>query len=283
MNKLLQLLREASAFSEDNIGFLEDLYEKFLRDPESVDESWREQFRSIQYELAKAEPYAEKVIGKSEAEDLLRKQSAVDRLICQYRTRGHQAADNNPLKLSPPPGLRDLDPAYYGLGEEELDRLFYIDILRSSERLPLREILSMLRETYCGPVGAEYMHIVDSDIKQWIQKRLESTRARGNFDADEKRWILRLLTAAEGIEKYLHRKYVGQKRFSLEGAETLIPLLDELIQRAGEKGSKEIVMGMAHRGRLNVLINILGKNPARCFRNSRGSIRTRPRMPVQAT
>ena len=129
---------------------------------------------------------------------MLRKQSGVYRLIYQYRTRGHQSADNNPLKLSSPPGLRDLDPAHYGLGEEELDRLFYIDILRSPERLPLREILSMLRETYCGPIGAEYMHIVDSDIKQWIQKRLESTHARGSFDADEKRWILRFLTAAEG-------------------------------------------------------------------------------------
>ncbi|MVF22650.1 2-oxoglutarate dehydrogenase E1 component [Methylocaldum sp. BRCS4] len=277
MNKLLQLFKDASAFSEDNVGFLEDLYERFLRDPESVDESWREKFRSIQHELTREEPAAERerrvvkaAIGESEAEEMLRKQSAVDRLIYQYRTRGHQSADNNPLKLSPPAALKDLDPAHYELSEDELDRPFYIDILRSPERLPLREILSMLRQTYCGHVGAEYTHIVDSDIKRWIQKRLESTRARGNFSAEEKKWMLKLLTAAEGIEKYLHRKYVGQKRFSLEGAESLIPLLDDLIQRAGEKGTKEIVMGMAHRGRLNVLINILGKKPSSLFQEFEG-------------
>ncbi|MGX2041555.1 2-oxoglutarate dehydrogenase E1 component [Methylocaldum sp. MU1018] len=283
MNKLLQLFKEASAFSEDNVNFLEDLYEKFLRNPESVDESWREKFRSIQQELALGEPSAgkEPVAAKSpaevsEAEDMLRKQSAVDQLIEQYRTRGHQAADNNPLKFSPPAELRDLDPAHYGLGGDELGRLFYIDILRSSERLPLHEILSMLRRTYCGHIGAEYMHMVDRDIKQWIRKRLESARARGNFDAEEKRWLLKLLTAAEGIEKYLHRKYVGQKRFSLEGAEALIPLLDDLIQRAGEKGTKEIVMGMAHRGRLNVLINILGKKPSSLFQEFEGTYANAP-------
>jgi 2-oxoglutarate dehydrogenase E1 component len=280
MSKLHQLFEESSAFAEDNIGFLEDLYERFLRDPESVDASWREKFRSIQSEtvpVARAEvPEAEVSLDRGDAEEALRKQAAIDRLIYQYRTRGHQAANNNPLKLSPPLALQDLDPAHYGLSEADLDREFYIDILQNSMRLPLREILSLLRETYCGSIGAEYMHIVDSDIKQWVQDWLESTRGKIYPDAERKKSLLRVLTAAEGIEKYLHRKYVGQKRFSLEGAESLIPLLDELIQRAGEQGTREIVIGMAHRGRLNVLINILGKKPSSLFQEFEGNYDSAP-------
>jgi 2-oxoglutarate dehydrogenase E1 component len=271
MNRLQQLLQETSAFAEDNVGFLEELFERFLQDPNSVDASWRDKLNSIQQEIARIEPRVERPAADPGAiEEALRKQAAVDQLVDQYRTRGHQAADNNPLKLAPPPLLPDLDPARFGLTEAHLDHPFYLDILHGGRRLPLRDILAFLRATYCGSVGAEYMHIVDSDIKQWLQERLESTAARAVFDADRKRWLLKLLTAAEGIEKYLHRKYVGQKRFSLEGGESLIPLLDELIQRAGEQGSREIVIGMAHRGRLNVLINILGKKPSSLFQEFEG-------------
>jgi 2-oxoglutarate dehydrogenase E1 component len=273
MNKLQQLFQQASAFAEDNVGFLEDLYERFLRDPESVDPSWREQFKSIQHEMAgDGSPRAvpEAGLGRAEVEEAVRKQSAVAQLIYQYRARGHQAADNNPLKMSPPPRLLDLNPAYYGLAEADLDQAFYIDILQSRERLPLREILGILRQTYCGNIGTEYMHIVDTEIKQWIQHRLESSRARIDLSAERKTWLLKMLTAAEGIEKYLHRKYVGQKRFSLEGAESLIPLLDELIQDSGRQGIREIVIGMAHRGRLNVLVNIMGRKPGSLFQEFEG-------------
>jgi 2-oxoglutarate dehydrogenase E1 component len=278
MNKLQQLFQQASALAEDNVGFLEDLYEKFLRDPELVDVSWREQFTSIQTEMALGErgfggsrrPMVEESPPRYAIEEAVRKQSAVAQLIYQYRTRGHQIADNNPLKLAPPPRLRDLDPTYYGLTAADLSQSFHIDILQSTERLPLGDVLSMLQQTYCGNIGTEYMHIVDSEIKEWIQQRLEKTRARAVLSHAQKLWLLKLLTAAEGIEKYLHRKYVGQKRFSLEGAESLIPLLDELIQRSGERGTREIVIGMAHRGRLNVLVNIMGRKPSTLFQEFEG-------------
>jgi 2-oxoglutarate dehydrogenase E1 component len=268
MNKPKPLFEHSSAFAEDNASFVEGLYESFLRDPDSVDASWREKFRSIQ---AEAIPLPLAAPSRAEIEESLRKQAAVDQLIYQYRARGHQAADTNPLKLVAQPVLQDLNPARYGLGTEDFARTFYVDILRSSHKLPLREIVALLRRTYCGSVGAEYMHIIDSEIKQWIRERLEGAHSWKLQSAEPKRWLLRMLTAAEGIEKYLHRKYVGQKRFSLEGAESLIPLLDDLIQRAGEQGTREIVIGMAHRGRLNVLINILGKKPGSLFQEFEGN------------
>ena len=274
MNKLLQLFQESSAFSEGNASFLEDLYEKFLKDPNSVDASWRERFAAIQAGAAEAgELTPLKRPGKPAAgvarlaaiEGTVRKQAAVDRIIAQYRERGHQLADNNPLRLTNPPVIRDLEPRRYGLTDQDMDEPFYIDILNSTERRTLRQLIAQLQATYCGSIGSEYTHIVDTEVKEWIQDRLEKTQARTHFKPDQKRWLLQLLTAAEGIEKYLHRKYVGQKRFSLEGGESLIPLLDELIQRAGQQGSREIVIGMAHRGRLNVLGNILGKKPSLLF------------------
>ena len=270
MTELMRWLQTSSAFSEDNASFIEDLYTRYLRDPDSVDPSWRETFAAIPDALIEQEsegPTAAPALADAEAiKELLRKQAAVDRLIDQYRSLGHQAADNNPLKLAPPPATRELEPATYGLDSADLDQLFYVDILGSPDRLPLREILSMLRSTYCGPVGVEYMHVMDTDIKNWLQRRLEQTRGEWRFTAKQKKWLIELLTAGEGIEKYLHRKYVGQKRFSLEGGEALIPLLDEIIQRSGTMGTKEIVIGMAHRGRLNVLVNILGKKPSMLFR-----------------
>jgi 2-oxoglutarate dehydrogenase E1 component len=274
MNKLLQLFQESSAFSEGNASFLEELFEKFLKDPNSVDASWREKFAAIQSGTAEIRDLTPirlpiksvTVAAKPGAiEEAIRKQSAVDQLIHRYRARGHQLADNNPLKLSPLAGILDLEPRSYGLTERDMDELFYTDILQSAEKLTLRQIISNLRAAYCGSIGSEYTHIVDTEIKEWIQNRLENSRARAEFGPERKRWLLKLLTSAEGIEKYLHRKYVGQKRFSLEGGESLIPLLDELIQRAGEQGGREIVIGMAHRGRLNVLVNILGKKPSLLF------------------
>ena len=279
MKRLQQLFEGSAAIAEDNLGFLEDLYERFLRDPDSVDSSWRDKFRSIQDaapELSGPRPPLPRDDDGSEIEATLRKQAAVDQLIYHYRTRGHQVADNNPLRLNPPTILKDLDPAYYGLTAQDLDRHFYVDILHHSRRLPLREILALLRQTYCESIGAEYMHIVDSDIKHWIQTRLENTRGRAFPEPESQTSLLRALTAAEGIERYLHRKYVGQKRFSLEGAESLIPLLDEVIERGSEQGVRELVIGMAHRGRLNVLINVLGKKPSSLFQEFEGTAANLP-------
>ena len=276
MKRLQELFEGSAAIAEDNLGFLEDLYERFLRDPDSVDSSWREKFRLIQQaapELPATRRAQPMDLGEEEPviEATLRKQAAVDQLIYQYRSRGHQVASNNPLTPGAVHSLKDLDPAYYGLTQQDLDRHFYVDILHHSRRLPLREILALLRQTYCKNIGAEYMHIVDSDIKHWIQTRLENTRGRAYPEADKQRALLAALTAAEGIERYLHRKYVGQKRFSLEGAESLIPLLDESLERSSEQGIREIVIGMAHRGRLNVLINILGKKPSSLFQEFEGT------------
>ncbi len=269
MNTLSRPIQDSSAFSEDNASFLEELYERYLRDPESVDPSWREKFANLQVESTDAGSRAAALSGISLVagqELMLRKQAAVNRLINQYRIKGHQAADNNPLKLAPLPRIRELDPRTYGLTEQDMEAPFYVDILKSSERLPLRQIIADLHATYCGSIGFEYTHIVDTEIREWIQNRVESAKGRHDLSAEKKRWVLKLLTAAESMEKYLHRKYVGQKRFSLEGGESLIPLLDELIQRAGEDGVREMVIGMAHRGRLNVLVNILGKKPELLFR-----------------
>ena len=268
MNKPTTLFQDSSALAEGNARFVEDLYEKFLRDPDSVDPSWVREFAKLGgsspapvLRLASVPPVPN-AVG---LELSMRKQAAVSRLIDQYRMSGHQAADNNPLKMGDVPHIPELDPRTYGLTEQDMDTPFFVDILTSTERRPLRQIIADLHSIYCGSTGFEYSYIVDTEIREWIQHRVESTQGRPELSQEKKRWLLKLLTAAESMEKYLHRKYVGQKRFSLEGGESLIPLLDELIQHAGAKGVREIVIGMAHRGRLNVLVNILGKKPELLF------------------
>jgi 2-oxoglutarate dehydrogenase E1 component len=287
MNNLLQFFRETSALNGANANFIEDLYEQYLNDPDSVDEQWKIQFKALKEasqnqidvphtpirehfaRLAKA-PSGIRVIQEGVSQEQLHKQASVSRLINAYRVHAHKQAHTNPLDEASRPLLPDLDPTFHGLSELDLNTEFDTGTLYGTEELPLRQIIGMLQETYCGSIGAEYMHIVDTDIKSWMQRRLEGTHAQLNMDVDEKKWLLQLVTAAEGIEKFLHRKYVGQKRFSLEGGESFIPLMDELIQCTGAQGVKETVIAMAHRGRLNVLINILGKNPAILFEEFEG-------------
>ncbi|WP_444543100.1 thiamine pyrophosphate-dependent enzyme [Methylogaea oryzae] len=291
MSHPTDLLEQDSALSGANAAFLEQMYEQYLRDPDSVEESWRVHF-AVLHESAHGQPEVahskirKRLVQEAKeanavryrgdlkftlSEENIRKQSGVARLIYHYRLRGHQAADNNPLKYLPKPAVPDLELAYFGLSEADLDTVFDTGTLYGPDRLPLREILALLKETYCGSIGSEYLHIADTGIKFWIKDRLEMARGRVVLDLTKKRWLLRMLTAAEGIEQYLHQKYVGQKRFSLEGCESLIPLMDELIQRAGEQGTREMVIGMAHRGRLNMLVNILGKQPAQLFREFEGT------------
>ncbi len=287
MDDTFERFLESSGFYGGNAEYLEGLYENFLRDPKSVPPPWRQRFQALRGATpAKGEiPHEEirsrfrhltsgpRPVHAATGETRCGKQIAVNRLIDQYRLLGHLAADVNPLPLTPKPYLPELDPGYHGLDESDLDRTFDATALAGCTRLPLREILARLRQTYCGRIGSETMHILAKDIRSWVQQRLETTRATIELPLEQKRWLLKLLIAAEGIEKYLHRRYVGQKRFSLEGGESLIPLLDELIQRAGEKEIREVVMGMAHRGRLNVLINILGKQPESLFREFEGKSR----------
>jgi 2-oxoglutarate dehydrogenase E1 component len=282
---LLERFVESSSLNGANATYVENLYERFLEDPESVETGWRMQFANIHngipYEIPHS-PIVERfsqLASKPQSriaqiqgftEESVKKQSAVARLINHYRVRGHQIANNNPLggNISEP---LDMDPAYYGLSELDMDTLFDTGALYGSDRLPLRDIIGRLKDIYCGSIGSEYMHIVDTHIRRWLITRIEMYTANVKIKTEKKLWLLRLLTAAEGIEHFLQNKFVGQKRFSLEGAESLILILDELVLNSGAKSVKEVVIGMAHRGRLNVLINILGKSPASLFNEFTGS------------
>jgi 2-oxoglutarate dehydrogenase E1 component len=194
-----------------------------------------------------------------------RKQVSVIQLVAEYRFRGVFLADLDPLKRRERPRIAELEPAYYDLTDADMDTAFNTGSLIGPEQATLREIIKALHETYCGTLGVEYMYLSSRVEKRWMQERLEPIRSKPSFSPDYKRHILERLTAAEGLERYLHTRYVGQKRFSLEGSETLIPMLDNLLQRAGEAGVQELVLGMAHRGRLNVLVNTLGKMPKDLF------------------
>jgi len=200
-----------------------------------------------------------------------KKQVQVLQLINAYRFRGHQVANLNPLGGRRETNIAELSLDYHELSDDDLDTVFETGSLASTTSLPLGEIHQILQQTYCGTIGTEYMHIMETAEKRWIQQRLETARGNAGLNEVEKINILQQLTDAEGLERYLHSKYVGQKRFSLEGGESLIPLLDELVQFAGTQKIKEVVIGMAHRGRLNVLVNILGKTPHELFSEFEGT------------
>ncbi|MBK1735369.1 2-oxoglutarate dehydrogenase E1 component [Halorhodospira abdelmalekii] len=282
--------RQSSYLDGANAAFIEALYEAYLADPGQVDEPWRAYFRDLEREAGEGHdvahtPIRERFVRYGRdgwrrggrrlraadwSPDAAEKQAAVLRLINAYRFRGHQAADVDPLVLRPKPPVPDLDPAFHGLAESDLDDTFNTGSLFAEPRMTLREIIALLQRVYAGSVGSEYMHITDTEQKRWIQERIEGSGARPRLTTARKREIFERLVAAEGIEKYLHSKYVGQKRFSLEGGDALIPLLHDLIQHAGAAGVKEMVLGMAHRGRLNVLINIMGKDPGGLFAEFEG-------------
>ncbi len=186
-------------------------------------------------------------------------QVGVLRLINAHRYLGVRKADLDPLRRFDPPPTPELEPEHYGLTDADLDREFETGTLFGVERATLRDILRRVRAAYCGHVGAEYMHITDVARKRWLQERIESAQGRFGVTASQKKKILKRLTDAETLERFLHTQHVGQKRFSLEGGEALIPLLDQVIARCARHGAKEIVLGMAHRGRINVLVNIMGR------------------------
>jgi 2-oxoglutarate decarboxylase len=202
---------------------------------------------------------------------LVEKQSSVQRLIHMYRVRGHLVAHINPLS-DDIPTHPELELSSYGLTVWDLDRRFLTDGLGGRDEATLREILDILREAYCGTVSVEYMHIQDPEQKAWIQQRVEGRDSAAWLEAAGKRRILSRLADAEAFERFLQTKYIGHKRFSLEGAESLIPMLDRLLSRAADDGVEEIVLGMSHRGRLNVLANILGKSYERIFRQFEGDL-----------
>jgi len=286
MSKSLADQLAASALSGGNAGFIEDLYEQFLKDPAAVDPAWATYFSGLNggatdeiahgdvRERLLARQQAPIVHGSaSGASDLAAaKQGAVSRLIQVYANRGHLIANLDPLGLQDrgKPSVLNLD--HFGLSDADLDTEFFtgsrIEAIR--ERSTLKAILSTLRFIYCGAIGAEFAHVSDSDERLWLQDHFQSTRMLRRFSIDEKKNILWQLTAAEGLERYLHTKYVGQKRFSLEGGDSLMPLLDDLVQQGGKAGIEETIIGMAHRGRLNVLVNLLGKSPKDLFNEFEG-------------
>ncbi len=291
MKGLFEQFLRNSYLSGANAAFLEELYEAYLRDADAVPSDWRMYFQGLEAgDMRRAKdiphgPVREEFVQRARAAgrrpmalvqvqnltpEAAEKQAAVLRLINAYRVRGHQVANVEPLGLREVEPVPDLDPAFHNLTEADMDRSFNTGSLFTDEQLPLREIIALVKDVYAGTIGSEYMHITDTVEKRWIQERLERPRGRFGYSAEQKKLILDRLTAAEGLERYLNSKYVGQKRFSLEGGEALIPMLDHLIQRAGSQGIKECVMGMAHRGRLNVLVNILGKNPTDLFAEFEG-------------
>ncbi len=275
-----------------NASAVESLYERFLDDPRSVPEPWRRYFAELVGEgghdvahgpireavrersRGNGASRATTVRGRAPAVTASEKQAAVSRLIQVYSLRGHQIADLDPLGLQErhTPAVLKFD--FLGLSESDLDDEFFTGGLAGTghERMKLRDILALLRRIYCGKIGAEFAHVSRARERLWLRERFERGMAEEQLNAEERRWLLEQLTRAEGIERYLHTRYVGQKRFSLEGGDSLIPLLDDLIQRGGESGIKEVVIGMAHRGRINVLVNLLGKNPEDLFSEFEGKV-----------
>jgi 2-oxoglutarate dehydrogenase E1 component len=283
VSSLIQQFRQSSQLAGGNAAFLEQMYEDYLADPDSVSPAWRSYFDS--FKGREAGDVAHSIVMQRVAlasklkldatplpvgEEHAQGQGGVRKLVTAYRSRGHLLADLDPLGMAPKPPAPDLELVFHGLRNEDLETEFSTQTFFGPERMKLKDLVTRLRATYCASIGAEFMHITDADQRRWIYERLE--RAGGTYPLTEaeRRRALERLTAAEGLERYLHTKYVGQKRFSLEGGDSLIPMMDALVQRAGAKGVKEIVIGMAHRGRLNVLINTLGKPPHLLFAEFEG-------------
>ncbi|MGB5347178.1 MAG: thiamine pyrophosphate-dependent enzyme, partial [Woeseia sp.] len=275
-----------------NAAAIESLYEQYLADPDSVAQGWRDYFRELAQggqETAHS-PIRERLAeeGRSGRRngaatatgqlaltgDASEKQAAVSRLIQVYSLRGHQIADIDPLGIMqrPVPGVLKLE--YLGLTETDMNTEFYTGGLAGtgSRRMKLADILALLKKIYCGKIGAEFAHVSRARERLWLRQAFEVGAVALDMDRTQREWLLEQLTAAEGIERYLHTRFVGQKRFSLEGGESLIPMLDDLIQQSGAAGAKEIVIGMAHRGRINVLVNVLGKSPEELFDEFEGNV-----------
>lgn len=281
----IQKLQASSYLGGVNAGYLEDLYEQYLRDPNQVGEFWRNYFRSLAQQPGQDVSYADvrdyfqklatqhapTAAYEQTPADLAheRKQVQVTKLINAYRFYGHYQAQLDPLKLATPMEMPVLKLAYYDL-TNDLTKKFIINGYFSMGTTSLKEICEVLNRTYCGSIGFEYKHIPYQDQVDWIQERIEPVQAQPNFSKEKKRRILQELIQAETLERYLGAKFVGQTRFSLEGNDAMMPLLRELVEDAGQRKVKEILIGMGHRGRLNVLVNAFGKAPADLCREFEG-------------
>ncbi|QPR27860.1 2-oxoglutarate dehydrogenase E1 component [Edwardsiella hoshinae] len=279
-NGTMKAWLDSSYLAGANQSYIEQLYEDYLTDPDSVEHSWKLLFQQLPANGLPPDQFHSQTrdyfrrLAKDPARFGQRfndpqtdaKQVKVLQLINAFRFRGHQQANLDPLGLWKQEPVPDLDPAFHHLSAEDFDETFNVGSFAvGSETMRLADIYRALQQTYCGTIGAEYMHLTNTDEKRWLQQRLESVMGQPSFNPQEKRRFLRELTAAEGLERYLGAKFPGAKRFSLEGGDALIPMLKELIRHAGLHGTREVVLGMAHRGRLNVLINVLGKHADELF------------------
>lgn len=291
----MELLRRSSHIAGGNASYVEDLYESYLLDPNGVPEQWRDYFDKLPRvdspsaliqdiphstirdrfaQISKMRVRTEATVAHdSQATEYERKQVKVVQLVSAYRQRGHQKASLDPLNLHTREHIPDLDLSFHQLSAADLETVFQNGSMYIGKAdATLGEIIEALERTYCHTIGAEFMHIVDTEQRHWIMQRMESVRSAPNFSDDIRKQLLRRLIKAEGLEKSLGSKYPGTKRFGLEGSESLIPMLSEMVQRSGSYGAKEIVIGMAHRGRLNVLVNIFGKNPSDLFAEFEGRV-----------
>jgi 2-oxoglutarate dehydrogenase E1 component len=279
----------ASGLSAGNGAYVDSLYEQFLANPDAVSSAWRLVFRDlagggppdvphapVREELATrayGTPRRDAPLSSGAQTEAVAKQGAVSRMVQVYSNRGHLVANIDPLGLADRPTPRVLQLNYFGLSEQDYDTEFFTGAKSAAiaPRMKLRDIVAQLKFIYCGTIGAEFAHVSDSDERLWLQKTFQDRRLEHRFTVAERRNLLWQLTAAEGLERYLHTKYVGQKRFSLEGGDSLIAMLDDLIQYGGGQAVEECIIGMAHRGRLNVLVNLLGKAPSQLFSEFEGN------------
>ncbi|MCX2981478.1 2-oxoglutarate dehydrogenase E1 component [Halieaceae bacterium IMCC14734] len=289
----MELLWKSSHISGGNATYVEDLYETYLKDPNAVPEEWRGYFDSLPRvngnalqdvphstvrdrfaQIGKMRVRTEATVQQdSKATEYERKQVRVVQLISTYRQRGHQKAKLDPLGLAERQHIPDLELAFHELSTADFDTVFQTGSLHIGKAdATLGEIVDAMERTYCNTVGAEFMHIVATEERHWIMQRMESVRCAPDYGDEVRRKLLRRLIKAEGLEKSLGSKYPGTKRFGLEGGESLIPMLSEMVQRSGGYGAKEIVIGMAHRGRLNVLVNVFGKKPSELFDEFEGKV-----------
>ena len=285
----LQALWATSPLAGVNAAYLEEMYEDYLQHPDKVSQVWQDYFASLprvngqETEISHAEIRSQfRAIGMHrkaagtvvpQGVEHIHKQVRVLQLINAYRFRGHQNARLDPLSLHEPDNIPELKLDYHELSEADYDTQFETGSLAAGkEKATLREIVDILNSTYCGSIGAEYMHLTSTQEKRWVQDQLERIHGKPAYTPQTKQKIYAQLNMAEGLERYLHSRYVGQKRFSLEGGDSLIPMLRALIDRAGKRGVEEMAIAMAHRGRLNVLINIMGKTPSELFKEFEGGV-----------
>jgi 2-oxoglutarate dehydrogenase E1 component len=289
MSDTLKKAWETAYLSGGSMAYVDGLYEDYLDNPDAVSASWQAVFEALpknkngdidvshralrEHFLNQAKyPKAAKtaMLAAGTGDD---KQRRVADLINAYRANGHLAANLDPLEML----VRDMPPSltlsYHDLSESDLEQSFFAGKSFSNEPMPLKAIQAALKQTYCGSIGIEYMHIASTEEVSWIQQKLESTNGRLSADANQKKEILNELIAAESLERYLGTRYVGQKRFSLEGGDSLVPMMNEIIRAAGKESVREVIVGMAHRGRLNVLVNVLGKDPKALFQEFEGKVK----------